>query len=119
MKITRGIIELLTPLSNTYLLSSKQDNEITNIINSTSMQSTLNSFHVMSYHFSIEQILYVLFHFFFFFFAFVTSLLSILIKKYIFDFNPTNPLIIFPLNSSFNLPITFLLTGSKNFESNG
>ena len=32
------------------------------------------------------------------------------------DFNPTNSLIIFPLNSSFILPITFLLTGSKKIE---
>ena len=49
-------------------------------------------------------------------FAFVTSLSSALINENIFYFNPTNSLIIFPLNSSYILPITFLLTGSKNFE---
>ena len=37
-------------------------------------------------------------------------------KNYIFDFNPTNSLIIFPLNSSFILPINLLLTGSKSFD---
>ena len=49
-------------------------------------------------------------------FAFLFSSYSTSIIENIFDFNPTNPLIIFPLNSSFILPITILLTGSKNFK---
>ena len=52
-------------------------------------------------------------------FAFLTLSLSTVTREYIFDFNPTNSLIIFPLTSSFILPITFLLTGSKNFECSG
>ena len=36
-------------------------------------------------------------------------------KEYIFDFNPTNSLIIFPWTLSFILTVTFLLTGSKSF----
>ena len=51
-------------------------------------------------------------------FAFVTSSSYTALNEYIFDFNPTNSFL-FPLNSSFILPITFLLTGSKNFEFNG
>ena len=50
-------------------------------------------------------------------FAFLFSSLSTVTTGYIFDFNPTNSQIIFLLNSCFILPITFLLTGSKNFES--
>ena len=46
-------------------------------------------------------------------FAFLTSSLSTEINKYAFDFNPTNSPIIYPLNSSFILPTTFLLIGSK------
>ena len=57
---------------------------------------------------------FLLTHFASLFFSLSTS-----IKEYIFDFNPTNLLIIFPLNSSFILPITFLLTRSKKFESCG
>ena len=41
-------------------------------------------------------------------FALLISPPSIAIKEHIFDFNPTNSRIIFPLNSSFNLAITFL-----------
>ena len=44
-------------------------------------------------------------------FAFLINPSSTAIKEYIFDFNLTNSPIIFPLNSSFILPITFLLTG--------
>ena len=40
-------------------------------------------------------------------------------KEYIFDFNLTNPQIVFSLNSSFVIKISFLLTGSKNFERFG
>ena len=50
-------------------------------------------------------------------FAFLISSLPTVTREYIFDFNPTNALIIFLLYSSFILPITFLLTGSKKFES--
>ena len=50
-------------------------------------------------------------------FAFLISLPSAAIKEYIFYFNPTNALIIFPLNSVFTSPINFLLTKSKNVES--
>ena len=50
-------------------------------------------------------------------FAFLTSSPSTAISEYIFDFHPTNSLIIFSLNSPFILPITFLLIGSKNVES--
>ena len=52
-------------------------------------------------------------------FAFLISPPSTEIKEYIFGFNPTNLLIIFPLNSSFILPISFLLAGSKTIESYG
>ena len=52
-------------------------------------------------------------------FAFLTSSPSTATNEYIFDFHPTNSLIIFPLNSPFILPITILLTGSKNVESSG
>ena len=51
-------------------------------------------------------------------FACLTSSLSTETSDYIFNFNPTNSLIIFPSNPSFILPITFLLAGSKNFEFN-
>ena len=53
-------------------------------------------------------------------FSFLIYLLSTTTKKYIFDFNPTNSLIIFPLTSSFILPITFLLKDQKvlNFLDN-
>ena len=37
-------------------------------------------------------------------------------KEYLFDFKPTNSLIIFPLSSFFILLITFLSTGSEHFE---
>ena len=37
--------------------------------------------------------------------------------EYIFDFNPTNSFIITPPNSSFILPITFLLVSLRNFDS--
>ena len=50
-------------------------------------------------------------------FAFLISFPSTAINEYIFDFNPTNSLIIYPLTSTFILPITFLLTGSKTIES--
>ena len=42
---------------------------------------------------------------------------SIFVIEYIFDFNPTNSVTITPPNSSFILPITFLLVSLKNFES--
>ena len=45
-------------------------------------------------------------------FAFLIPSLSTITKEYIFDFNATNPLIIFPLTLSFILPITFLSTGT-------
>ena len=85
------------------------------------MQFTLNSFYVMSYHFFIEQNINKSFMSFFLFtpLAFVNSSSSTLINEYIFDFNPINLLTFLPLNSSFILPKTFLLTESKNFESNG
>ena len=50
-------------------------------------------------------------------FAVLDSLPSIFFMEYIFDFNPTNSPVIFHSYSSFILPITFLLVGSKNFES--
>ena len=82
------------------------------------MQFTLNSFHVMSHYFLLNKTPTDILCFIFLFapFASVTSSSSKLINEYFFYFNPTNSLIIFPLNSSFILPITFLLTGSKNFE---
>ena len=43
-------------------------------------------------------------------FAFLFSLPSTSIDEYIFDFNSANSLIIFPLNSSFILPKSFLST---------
>ena len=52
-------------------------------------------------------------------FAFLIYSLFTIIKEYIFEFNLTNPLVIFPLTSSFILPITILLTGSKNSEFSG
>ena len=52
-------------------------------------------------------------------FAFLTSLLSAAIIEYFFDFNSTSSLIMSPLNSSLILPIIFLLTWSKNFDSRG
>ena len=52
-------------------------------------------------------------------FAFLSSSPSAAIYENIFEFNLTNSLIIFPLNSSFILPISFLLTRSKSFESCG
>ena len=50
-------------------------------------------------------------------FAVLDYLPSIFFMECIFDFNPTNSSIIFPSDSSFILPITFLLVSSKNFES--
>ena len=50
-------------------------------------------------------------------FTFLISSLSTVTRGFIFDFNSTNLLIIFLLNSSFFSAITFLLTGSKKFES--
>ena len=47
-------------------------------------------------------------------FYFVSSIFYI---EYIFDFNPTNSTTKIPSNSSFILPITFLLVSLKNFES--
>ena len=52
-------------------------------------------------------------------FAFLLSLSSTSTKEYTFDFTPTSSLIIIALNLSFILPVTFLLTESKNFESCG
>ena len=48
--------------------------------------------------------------------TFLISSLFTTTKEHISDFYPTNSQIIFPLTSSFILPITFLLTGSKSFE---
>ena len=92
------------------------------------MEFTFNSFCVMSYYFFIKQNnkFFMSYNFLQFFttflltpFDFLFSLPSTLTKEYIFDFNPTNSLIISPLNSSVILPITFLLTASKKFESCG
>ena len=52
-------------------------------------------------------------------FAVLDSLPSIFFMEYIFHFNPTKISFIFPSFSSFILPITFSLVGSKNFESFG
>ena len=82
------------------------------------MQITLNSFPVMSYHLFIEQNNNKFFMSYFSFTTLVSSSSSTLINEYIFDFNPTNSLIIFPLNSSFIIPTTFLLNKSENFEFN-
>ena len=49
-------------------------------------------------------------------FAFLFSFPSTSINEYIFDFNLRNSLIIFPLNSFFILPKTFLLTGLKTLS---
>ena len=49
--------------------------------------------------------------------AFLFSIPSTAINEYIFDFNLTHSLIIFPLNSSFILPSTFVLTGSKTLNA--
>ena len=53
------------------------------------MQPTLNSFPFMSDHFFIKQSISI-------FFMPYVSPSSAAIKEYIFDFNPTNSLIIFP-----------------------
>ena len=89
------------------------------------MQFLLNSLHFMSHHFFIKQNIKIFFMPVFLAtcllnpFAFLISLPSTSINDYIFYFNPTNSLIIFPLNSPYILPITFLLAGSKNFVSCG
>ena len=71
------------------------------------MQFTLNTFNVILLNKTSTNSSCLIF--LFTIFAFVTSLPSTLINEYVFDFNPTNSLIIFPMNSSFVLPITFLL----------
>ena len=52
-------------------------------------------------------------------YAVLDPLPSIFFVEYIFEFNPTNPSIIFPSDSSFILPINYLLALSKNFKSFG
>ena len=52
-------------------------------------------------------------------FAVLDSLPSMFFMEYIFGFNPTNSSIIFPSESSSILLMTFLLVGSKSFESSG
>ena len=52
-------------------------------------------------------------------FVFLISLLFAITKDYIFDFNSTNSLIIFPLTSSFILPITFLWQNKKSLRISG
>ena len=51
--------------------------------------------------------------------ALLSSYLSKVTRQYIFDFNQTKSLIVFPLNSNFILKTTFSLTWSKNIESCG
>ena len=49
-------------------------------------------------------------------FAVLVSLPSIPFMEYVFDFNAPNSSFFFFLQTSFILPITFLLASSKNFE---
>ena len=84
------------------------------------MQFVLNSFHCMSNNIFIKKIstcslcLMFLTTFLLTPFAFLICSLSTTIKAYI--FNPAKSPIIFPLTSSFILPINLLLTGSKNLN---
>ena len=98
-----------------------------NKISSNSMQFTLNSFHFFFFFFFFLSFfllkkagnslcLIFLTTFLFTPFPFLTYSSSTAINEYIFDFNSTNSLSFFPLNSSLILPINFLLTGSKKFE---
>ena len=100
------------------MIKTRQWN-FTNIIISNSMQYNLYSFH----YFCIKQSINKLFMSYAFnntfidsFCFFLTYWSTTLTKEYVFNCNPTNPLIIFPLNFSFLLPITFLLTGSKTLN---
>ena len=52
-------------------------------------------------------------------FVFLISSLFRITKEYIFDFNPTNSLLVFPFILSFILSITLLLTESKTYELSG
>ena len=52
-------------------------------------------------------------------FAVLHILKSIFFIEYIFDFNPTKSFTRTPRNSSFILPITFLLVSLKKFEPFG
>ena len=65
---------------------------------------TLNYSHSMSDYFLVEQSVSELLNS-----VAIDSLPSIFFKEFIFDFNPTNSSTTYPSDSSFILPITFLL----------
>ena len=81
-----------------YILSSNKMKKFYKFqkFQSDDTQFTLNSFHFIFYSFFIKQNISILFMSYVFstHFAFLFSSLSTSIKEYIFDFNPTNSVII-------------------------
>ena len=84
-----------------------------NFTSSNCMQLPLNSFHFMPKNIFMKQNIKIFFMSYVFNnillapFAFLIFSLSTVTREYVFDFNPTNSLIIFPLTSSFTTPITW------------
>ena len=89
-----------------------------NFICSKFMLFSLNSFYFMSNNFFIQQNIFKFIKFSCNIYSFCCIMFFTInfFIEYIFDFNPTNSVIITPPNSSFILPITFLLVSLKTLN---
>ena len=118
MKISQTINTIIQHVS--FIIKTRQRN-FTNIVSSNFMQFTVNPFYFLSYKTFIKRNTNILFMSYAFNNIFIDSFCFFNIftihnnKRYIFHFNPTNSLIIFPETSFLILPIIFLMTGSKIF----